>query len=422
MGCVFSCLKDYTRTLEHAACAAAAATGTASFSDEGDDDDGRISVSDEIPEALQDYVSGDQDESNVRSLLDLKACNELKNILKLSLPREPWADTILQLTPPRNSNRDPSTTTTSQTSGGGGGGGCVEPSLSPCNSADDPEDYWRRAARNMMTFELGRRLSDPEAVVCFADEDEASEAECVIEKEDADRAYSEVTEKVSAWIRRRLSAEKVGEVRSQSARRITLSGQAAIAPGMPNARRNSPKMFLDDTDDEVCTFIGSAACDVPLLRVNLLRCNENSVITKGIAKNGLIIIGVDLAEQISLLTFPYTKWIIQKIVEDFLVYFDFIRLYDVFCDRHRDVVDALIINGVFEEYGTRVIRFADQSSKFHCANVRRASATDSRSGRREGSFFHYGGGKFNAETENFERLKRQASEGGLLPRSASAKR
>lgn len=319
----------------------------------------------------EDYVQGDDDDSGIGSLLVSDSARGLKHELVLALPREKWADAVLQQTPRSACVSLERYTPSPRT---------ISPATSQTTSGEQDNDpaataqiYWRRVARNMMNFHLGKNLENIDAKVAFECDSDVDEADFVINRQDAFCAYKQVTTDLAAWIEKRtgqsfawsrLRVDSVEMKTSQRAasKRNTISGQALISPGTPSDRRHSPKMFLDSGEDELRTFVGIAECGVPLLRVNLLHCAESSPLTRGVTVQGLLIVNVTMSEQIKPLAFTYTKWIIEDIVKNFLDRFDFIRISAHMRESNARVVDALLAAGVFLLYKDRVIRFARVSA------------------------------------------------------------
>lgn len=320
--------------------------------------------------AFEEYVQGDEDDSAVASLYHSDSAPDLKHELSLTLPREKWVDCVMQRSSSEGS--DPAST---------------EEVASPPFNAND-SDYWRRVARKMMNFKLGECLDNPDYVVVFEGDKEQVEADLILRASDAERAYDQIKGDIDGWIQRRISrtptardddaSVQMRTLRSASSRRCTMSGKALISPKQYASRRDSPKMFLDDPDDELRTFVGLAECGVPLIRVNLLRCSESATHTKGVIVNGLLVVDVTLASQIQALSFTYTKWIIEDIVNKFLIYFDFIRLSNRMRDMHGRVVDALLSAGSFRLHKMRIIRFSSEKMYVKRASVDSSSRYTSR--------------------------------------------
>jgi hypothetical protein len=349
-----------------------------------------------IPKQLIDYVEGDLDEQSVETLVKsrrqssndgcedttkaaaiatngiekqpLEASDaEFKTRMSLAIQRSEWVTRVLVDTPRRPlMQRSLGGSSTSLHSYSNNTSPCTSPhpSSSPTSTLDTPDPmpmtptsailddvHWRDVAYNIMTFKLGVHPSDPKASVGKNVDDTYQ-----ILQDDAERCFTQIVTEARAWAERALSVRKQ--------KRISLS---AIVP-MNNSESEppihelklSPKMFLhaDDDDTELRAFVGTSASGVPLMRLVLLRCKENSMRTSSVCIAGLIIVDIDFAEIIDFVGDPYIRWIIKGLVKNLIPQYDFVRLSSKFSEQHRDIVETLIIDGVFGEYSGRVVCYS----------------------------------------------------------------
>lgn len=313
------------------------------------------------------YIEGDEDETAVTSLIKSEQGEKIRHALAIALPRERWADIIVKNTPRSSkqvsleslSPHDPSspkdpflsnrrTSTSSPLSS---------------NISDEPESnietmsdsLKRKVARNFMTFQLGVHPEFPDKTV-----GESIINDIVIEAEEVRNCYANVLLQVYVWAERRLLDKKN--------RRTSASGVVYINADAPELsieeRRRSPKMFLDDTDDELRTFIGGTQSGVPLIRLIAMRVAENSIRTNSVTVHGIIIVNIDFAKQIQSVKGIYANWMIEEIVKRLGKIYDFIRLSKEFATQNAEVILDLLRKRIIRNIDGRYIFYAKEAGMF----------------------------------------------------------
>ena len=286
----------------------------------------------------ENYVEGDEDEKAIASLLNHNNGKDIRHALALALPREKWADVIVKnmqcnrnVSLESNSPHDPSPhqpflvkRNNSQSPNSIGDDGLEEDVINIDAIESMNDSLRRKVARNFMTFTLGIHPDFPNKSV-----GEGIMNDIQIEKDEIHTCYENVLLQVCVWAQRRLSTTKN--------RRTSASGVVYINADAPEMtlqeRKQSPKMFLNDTDDELRTFIGVTKNGVPLIRLIVMRVTENSTRTNNTTIQGLLVVNVDFAEQIEKLRIIYANWLIEEIVKRLGNLFDFIRLAEEFVKK-----------------------------------------------------------------------------------------